>query len=59
VIKESNQRDIFRFIAENFKTKTTDQISIDSIKSRYYNVESTTKSAVREKIIELLNLAKI
>lgn len=59
VIKESNQRDIFRFIAENFKTKTTEQISIDSIKSRYYNVESTTKSAVREKIIELLNLAKI
>lgn len=58
VIKESNQRDIFRFIAENFKTKTTDQISIDSIKSRYYNVESGTKSAVREKIIELLNLAK-
>lgn len=58
VIKQSNQRDIFRFIAENFKTKTTDQISVDSIKSRYYNVETTTKSAVREKIIHLLNLAK-
>lgn len=58
VIKQSNQRDIFRFIAENFKTKTTEQISVDSIKSRYYNVESTTKNAVREKIIHLLNLAK-
>lgn len=58
VIKQSNQRDIFRFIAENFKTKTTEQISVDSIKSRYYNVESSTKSAVREKIIHLLNLAK-
>lgn len=58
VIKQSNQREIFRFIAENFKTKTTDQISVDSIKSRYYNVESTTKNAVREKIIDLLNLAK-
>lgn len=58
VIKHSNQRDIFRFIAENFKTKTTEQISVDSIKSRYYNVESNTKSVVREKIIDLLNLAK-
>lgn len=58
VIKQSNQRDIFRFIAENFKTKTTEQISVDSIKSRYYNVESSTKNAVREKLIALLNLAK-
>ena len=58
IIKHSNHRDIFRFIAENFKTNSTDKISLDSISSKYYNIESNTKNSVREKIIELLNLAK-
>lgn len=58
IIKHKNQADIFRFISENFKTVNTDKISTDSIKSKYYNVETTTKNAVREKIIELLGLSK-
>lgn len=58
IIKHKNQTDIFRFIADNFKTNNTDKISVDSIKAKYYNVESTTKNAVREKIIELLGLTK-
>ena len=59
VISQKNQRDIFRFIADNFKTKLTDQISVDSIKSKYYNVETSTKAAVRDKMIEILNLTKL
>jgi hypothetical protein len=58
IIKHSNQRDVFRMIADNFKTNGTDSISVDSLSSKYYNVESTTKSAIKEKIIELLNLSK-
>lgn len=58
IIKHGNQRDIFRFIAENFKTNTTDKISADSINSKYYNVEAAAKNTVREKIIELLNFTK-
>lgn len=58
IIKHPNHRDIFRFISENFKTNSTDKISLDSISSKYYNIESNTKNSVREKIIELLNLAK-
>jgi hypothetical protein len=58
IIKHKNQADIFRFISENFKTENTAKISTDSIKTKYYNVETTTKIAIREKIIELLNLTK-
>lgn len=58
VIKHTNQREIFRMIAENYKTNVTDSISVDSLSSKFYNVEASTKEAVREKIIELLNLTK-
>ncbi|EKT4500175.1 hypothetical protein JE943_000139 [Flavobacterium psychrophilum] len=58
IVKHKNQRDIFRFISDNFKTNITNTISVDSLNSKYYNVETATKKAVREKIIELLNLTK-
>jgi hypothetical protein len=58
IIKHANQRDVFRMIAENFKTNGTDNISIDSLSSKFYNVETSTKNAIKEKIIELLNLSK-
>jgi hypothetical protein len=58
IIKHKNQTDVFRFISENFKTNNTEKISVDSIKVKYYNVENSTKKALREKIIELLGLTK-
>jgi hypothetical protein len=58
IIKHKNQTDVFRFISENFKTNNTQKISVDSIKVKYYNVETNTKNAVREKIIELIGLTK-
>jgi hypothetical protein len=59
IIQPPTQRAIFRFIADHFKTKMTNSISTDSLNSKYYNVEKTTKNAVREKIIELLNFTKL
>jgi hypothetical protein len=58
IIKHHNQRDVFRMIADNFKTSGTDSISLDSLSSKFYNVESSTKNTIKEKIIELLNLTK-
>jgi hypothetical protein len=58
IIKHKNQTDVFRFISENFKTNNAEKISVDSIKVKYYNVESNTKNAVREKILELIELTK-
>lgn len=59
IIQPPTQRAIFKFIADHFKTKMTNSISTDSLNSKYYNVETTTKNAVREKIIELLNFTKL
>lgn len=59
IIQPPTQRAIFKFITNHFKTKMTNSISVDSLNSKYYNVETTTKNAVREKIIELLNLSKL
>jgi hypothetical protein len=59
IIRHKNQTDIFRFIADNFKTGTTDKISVDSVKQKYYNVEQSTKTAIRQKIIEALNLTNL
>lgn len=58
IIKYKNQTDVFRFISENFKTSNTEKISVDSIKVKYYNVESNTRKVLREKFIELLGLTK-
>lgn len=58
IIKHKNQTDVLKFIAKNFKTNNTENISVDSLKVKYYNVESGTKKAIKEKIIELLALAK-
>ena len=59
IINHKNQMDIFRFISDNFKTKNVNDISVDSLKVKFYNVETNTKQAVREKIIELLTISKI
>jgi hypothetical protein len=58
IIKHKNQSEVFQFMATNFKTNMTDKISPESFRSKYYNVEDSTKHFVREKIIDLLNLTK-
>ena len=59
IIKNDNQSEVFRFVANNFKTPGTEQISPVSIKTKYYNVEEPTIQVVREKIIKLLSLTKL
>lgn len=58
IIKHKNQTDVLKFVSQNFRTKNTEKISLDSLRVKYYNVESSTKTAIREKIIELLTLSK-
>jgi hypothetical protein len=58
IIKHQNQREIFRFIADNFKTNTTDKISVESISTKFYNIEEATKKQVRDKLNKMLNLTK-
>lgn len=55
VIANKNQRDIFRFLSTSLSTKNQANISFDSVSSKYYNVEHTTKLAVKDTVIKMLN----
>lgn len=58
IIDHKNQADVIRFIARNFKTKNTDKIAIESLRTKFHNVESSTKKVVNDKVIEILKLTK-
>lgn len=55
IILNKNHKEVITFFADHLQTKKTETISSDSLRSKYYNVEDTTKDFVREKVIELLN----
>ena len=58
IINHRIQADVIRFIARNFKTINTDNIAIESLRTKFHNVESSTKEAVNDKLIEMLKLTK-
>ncbi len=58
LITHKNHSEVFRFIADNFITKATTTISVDSVKSKFYNVEIGSMKTIRLIIIELMNQTK-
>ena len=55
LINNSNQSDILNFLSSNFETENTSEISFNSLKSKYYSVDPSTRSSVREIIIKMMN----
>jgi hypothetical protein len=53
-IRSSNQTDIMKFIAENFETDNASEISINSLRSKYYNVDEKVKAGVRKQLTEII-----
>jgi hypothetical protein len=53
-IKSSNQTDIMKFIAENFETDNVTEISINSLRSKYYNVDEKVKAGIRKQLTEII-----
>lgn len=47
VIQNKNISELIRFLAKFVKTKRSENISYESFRMKYYNVESATKDAVR------------
>ena len=56
IILNSNQQEILKSIALNFQTSKVHEISITSLKNRYYNFDSKTVEGLKSKLIEMLNL---
>jgi hypothetical protein len=59
VIKNTNLKEVLQTVTEIFKTDMTETISFDSLRSKYYNVETATSESVKVKIENLLNFAKL
>jgi hypothetical protein len=55
IIKNTNQRDVLKLISGMVKTKQTDTISPESLRTRFYNIEDNTKLAVKDLVINMLN----
>jgi hypothetical protein len=55
IIKNPNQREVIRFCASQVKTKLTETISPESLRTRFYNIEESTREAVKEYVIKMLN----
>lgn len=58
IIIHKNNAEVFRFIADNFNTKSSTQISVDSIKNNFYNTDTNSKLTIRQLLIDLLNFTK-
>jgi hypothetical protein len=53
-IKVNKQTDILKFIAHCFQTQNTVEISVRSLRSKYYNIDSATREAVRDVLTQML-----
>lgn len=58
-IKNNNLKEVLQVATELFKTDMTETISFDSLRSKFYNVETSTTEAVKVKIENLLNFSKL
>lgn len=54
VIKTRNISEVLRFVAEGFSTPGADAISFDSLRMKYYNLETSSKKSVKDLILKLL-----
>lgn len=59
IIKNDNIKEVLQLATILFKTDMTESISFDSLRSKFYNVETSTSEAVKLKIEKLLNFAKL
>ena len=55
-ITNKNQRELIQFLAAKVKTKQTNQISPESLRTKYYYTDEGTKNVVKDTIIKLLNI---
>ena len=54
VIKNNNIRELLNFLAKHIRSKKQDNISAESLRMKYYNIEETTREEVHKIISRLL-----
>lgn len=58
VIKSTNYTELVKLVARGTRTKGTGNISPESLRIKFYNIEESTKNDIKEMIINLLNIIK-
>ncbi|MGL2986345.1 hypothetical protein ACSVH5_02005 [Flavobacterium sp. RSSA_27] len=58
IIKNNNRKEVLQVVAQTVKTDMTETISVDSLRSKCYNIETSTSEAVAKKIEKILELTK-
>ncbi len=54
LIQTQNQTELLRFLARVVVTKKAEHVSFDSLRAKYYNIESGTKESVKEALSTLV-----
>ena len=55
LINAKSQMDLVKFIADNFQTPNAEEISLHSLRSKYYNIDESAKEALRDIVQKMLN----
>lgn len=55
LIRVDNNLDFFKAVTKIYRTKNAENISIDSLRNKFYNPEASTKKVMKEHVIMLLN----
>ena len=56
VILNENVVELLRFISKFIISKRSEVISFDSLRSKYYNMEQSTRNAVKDMLLRMLNI---
>ncbi len=54
-IEPTSKQALFRLVHENFKSKESDEVSIQNISNNYYSPLPTTWEAVKDDVLNILN----
>lgn len=54
IFKKSNIREIISFLAEHIRSKKQENISAESFRLKYYNIEESTRESVRNLLFQML-----
>lgn len=59
VLKNTNVRELLNFLAEHIRSKKRENISAESLRLKYYNIEESTREEVRKILFRLLKKSNI
>jgi hypothetical protein len=54
LVESANQTNILKFISETFETDNVTDISVKSLRSKYYSLEKKARVATREQLMEII-----